>query len=87
MRSIYYISYVVSADGTSILVRQCAVNDWGSRCGLIQFESAKGVEDVDGCLESCDYDGCNSASAYKHSYVMTCVSVILVRVFLLLFER
>ncbi|KAL4240287.1 hypothetical protein ACF0H5_001081 [Mactra antiquata] len=78
----------VRADGSSILVRQCAVKDWGSRCGLIHFESPHGVEEVDGCLESCDFDGCNTATpTYKYNYFMCFISVVFVQMFLLLFER
>lgn len=49
-------------DGSSILVRQCSTTDWGSHCGLIQYEAGGRLEDIDGCLEACDFDGCNSAT-------------------------
>ncbi|KAH3869499.1 hypothetical protein DPMN_032668 [Dreissena polymorpha] len=65
-------------DGTTILIRQCAISDWGSRCGIIEFD-AKGnhkFEDIDGCLESCDYDGCNIATTPLHSFVIILSSVM-----------
>ncbi|XP_052265561.1 uncharacterized protein LOC127868039 isoform X3 [Dreissena polymorpha] len=64
-------------DGTSILIRQCAVSDWGSHCGLIEFD-AKGndnYEDIDGCLETCDYDGCNLATTPFYSIAIIISSV------------
>ncbi|XP_060570406.1 uncharacterized protein LOC132728753 [Ruditapes philippinarum] len=64
------------ADGSTIVVRQCTVKNWGSHCGLIQFQTSKGLEDIDGCLESCDYDGCNMATTYKQNYFVLCISVI-----------
>lgn len=62
-------------DGTTILVRQCAVKDWGSHCGLIQFETSDGTVDIDGCLKTCDYDGCNLATTFSRSFPL-CISVI-----------
>lgn len=47
------------ADGSSILVRQCSMEDYGQHCGLIQFEVGEEYEDVEGCLETCKQDGCN----------------------------
>ena len=55
---------LISEDGSSILVRQCSTTDWGSHCGLIHYEAGGRIENIDGCLEACDYDGCNSAT--KH---------------------
>lgn len=65
-------------DGSTIMVRQCAVQNWGSHCGLIQFETAKGLEDVDGCLETCDFDGCNTSTTYKQHYLPLFLSVIFI---------
>lgn len=52
------------ADGTQILVRNCADSDWGKNCGDIRWNSGepdKDEERISGCLVTCDYDGCNSA--------------------------
>lgn len=54
-------------DGTEILVRQCGDGDWGSHCGdIMYYNGDKGAERVNGCLETCNHDGCNKAS--KQSY-------------------
>ena len=59
----YNLSFsLIAEDGSSILVRQCSTTDWGSHCGLIQYEAGGRLEDIDGCLEACDFDGCNSAT-------------------------
>ncbi|KAK3583596.1 hypothetical protein CHS0354_039417 [Potamilus streckersoni] len=49
-------------DGSTILVRDCSDNDWGRHCGDITFDFDNGKEDIKGCLETCDYDGCNSGN-------------------------
>ena len=53
---------IFSEDGSSILVRQCSRSDWGSHCGLIQYEAGGRLENIDGCLEACNFDGCNLAT-------------------------
>lgn len=75
-----HVSMSFPVDGTSILIRQCAQSDWGSRCGIIEFD-AKGnhnFEDIDGCLESCDYDGCNLATTPMYNIALILSSVMFV---------
>ena len=80
----YTLSFtLIAEDGSSILVRQCSTNDWGSHCGLIQYEADGRIEDIDGCLEACDFDGCNSATKHFNTILtfllafMFCLSFIL----------
>ncbi|WAQ95634.1 hypothetical protein MAR_028324 [Mya arenaria] len=65
-------------DGTSILIRQCAQRDWGSHCGLIQLDATgtNRFEDIDGCVETCDFDGCNLATTTHCNIPMICLTVI-----------
>lgn len=60
------------SDGSSIVVRQCGDYDWGSHCGDILYDSGdgRGEELVDGCLESCNHDGCNAAN-HSGQWTMT----------------
>lgn len=58
-------------DGSTIMVRECSTDDWGSHCGLIQFERDNRLEDIEGCLETCNYDGCNLATTnYLNNLVL-----------------
>lgn len=71
----------IREDGTEILVRQCGDNDWGSHCGDITYINGdSGTEKVNGCLETCDHDGCNAAnrmfSVTKCIYVWLCLVII-----------
>lgn len=68
----------IRADGTSILVRQCGDYDWGSHCGDILYDSGdgRGEELIDGCLESCDHDGCNLANRSQWSGTLFTISLI-----------
>lgn len=50
------------ADGTELLVRQCGDYDWGSHCGdIVYINGERGEERVNGCLETCNHNGCNAA--------------------------
>lgn len=52
----------VSEDGTRILVRHCSDADWGNDCGEIRYLYGDGKDErIQGCLTTCNYDGCNSA--------------------------
>ncbi|XP_069124883.1 UPAR/Ly6 domain-containing protein bou-like isoform X2 [Argopecten irradians] len=62
-------------DGTSILVRQCSNEDWGSHCGDIKYEIGDSSEMVYGCLETCNFDGCNSSNHFTVNNI--CVMGIL----------
>ena len=49
-------------DGTKILVRHCSDADWGKDCGEIRYIYGDNHnERIQGCLTTCNYDGCNSA--------------------------
>ncbi|KAL8590117.1 hypothetical protein ACOMHN_010312 [Nucella lapillus] len=52
----------VKEDGTKILVRHCSNSDWGKNCGDIRYiHSEDDEERIQGCLTTCNFDGCNSA--------------------------
>ncbi|KAH3869497.1 hypothetical protein DPMN_032666 [Dreissena polymorpha] len=65
-------------DGTSMLIRQCATSDWGSVCGLIKFDSKanNNFEDIDGCVETCESDGCNTATTPIYNIAIILSSVM-----------
>ncbi|VDI82085.1 UPAR/Ly6 domain-containing protein bou-like [Mytilus galloprovincialis] len=66
----------VREDGTEILVRQCGDNDWGSHCGDIMYTNGdSGTERINGCLETCDHDGCNTAN--QMFTFQTCIFTLL----------
>ncbi|XP_022318967.1 uncharacterized protein LOC111121826 isoform X1 [Crassostrea virginica] len=70
----------IRADGSSILVRQCGDYDWGSHCGDILYDAGDGREElVDGCLESCNHDGCNSAIQNKWSVTLFLFTFLCIR--------
>lgn len=73
-----FFRFSSTADGTSILVRQCGDYDWGSHCGDILYDSGdgRGEELIDGCLESCDHDGCNLANRSQWSGTLFTISLI-----------
>lgn len=58
---LYQYFLYFAADGSSILVRQCSRKDWGTHCGDIRYIVGGKEEKIYGCLESCDFDGCNSS--------------------------
>ncbi|XP_076460217.1 UPAR/Ly6 domain-containing protein bou-like [Babylonia areolata] len=59
----------VKEDGTRILVRHCSNSDWGKNCGDIRYSESSESDDeedeerIQGCLTTCNFDGCNSAPA------------------------
>ena len=72
--------FLPAADGSSILVRQCGDYDWGSHCGDILYDAGDGREElVDGCLESCNHDGCNSAIQNKWSVTLFLFTFLCIR--------
>lgn len=64
---------VVAEDGTHILVRHCSDANWGSHCGDIRYLDHSMEERIIGCLESCDFDGCNSAPPTRPSSLFLCL--------------
>ncbi|KAL5018246.1 hypothetical protein ScPMuIL_003968 [Solemya velum] len=70
------------ADGSSILVRQCSRRDWGTHCGDIRYLVGEREERIQGCLESCDFDGCNSSQGLRSTLtfllplIVTAVGVV-----------
>ncbi|PVD39276.1 hypothetical protein C0Q70_01904 [Pomacea canaliculata] len=60
-------------DGTHILVRHCSDANWGSHCGDIRYLDHSMEERIIGCLESCDFDGCNSAPPTRPSSLFLCL--------------
>ena len=56
-----------SANGQSIVIRTCSMNDWGTVCGSVLFEhgSESNKEKITGCLETCNFDGCNTATSLQ----------------------
>jgi len=42
-----------------MFIRACAMKTMDSQCGLFKYQE----HTMDGCILTCDYDGCNSASA------------------------
>jgi len=65
-------------DGTSVVIRQCAITDWGSHCGLIQFHVGSRVDNIEGCLETCNFDGCNLATTNKRTNGVVLVMAVIV---------
>ena len=52
-------------DGTRILVRHCSDADWGKDCGEIRYIYGENHnERIQGCLTTCNYNGCNSAPSH-----------------------
>ena len=42
------------------------MDNWGTNCGSIQLEQGTVSTDrISGCLASCDFDGCNTATNTK----------------------
>ncbi|KAK3091750.1 hypothetical protein FSP39_022341, partial [Pinctada imbricata] len=67
------------ADGTDITIRQCGDYDWGRHCGDIKYmidQATETTENIDGCLEACDTDGCNRASSHdQFSRILTAIFI------------
>ncbi|KAJ8318669.1 hypothetical protein KUTeg_003760 [Tegillarca granosa] len=63
------------ADGSSILVRQCGDYDWGSHCGKIIYMIGEKEEPVNGCLETCDYDGCNTSTRHRPFNILLAANI------------
>ena len=69
---------ILSEDGTRILVRHCSDADWGKNCGDIRYMyNGKEEEKIQGCLTTCDYDGCNAApSLCSHTAHFVCALLL-----------
>lgn len=64
-------------DGSSILLRQCSMDDYGQHCGLIQLQEGDDLENIEGCLETCNQDGCNFGIVHKCNPVIATFPVML----------
>ena len=71
---------LLSENGQHIIIRTCAMDDWGTQCGDLLFEQEGKMEAITGCLATCDFDGCNTASHFskqQHLMALFCISLSL----------
>ncbi|ESO93379.1 hypothetical protein LOTGIDRAFT_161950 [Lottia gigantea] len=72
------------ADGSSIMVRHCSDSHWGSHCGDIKYTNEHNVEEkIKGCLETCDHDGCNTATQKQFNFSLVIMAVLMTSALLL----
>ncbi|XP_050438760.1 U-scoloptoxin(05)-Cw1a-like [Adelges cooleyi] len=49
-----------------MVIRQCAMKTMDSQCGEFKYQE----NTMDGCILTCDFDGCNSAYTYKPNIIL-----------------
>lgn len=55
------------------MIRTCVLEDMNNQCGTFVFEN----DTLNGCILTCDYDGCNSAMGTNVIGIETLAIVIL----------
>merc|ERR1712080_150252 len=57
--------------GETLVIRTCLLEDMNSQCGTFKFEN----DTLDGCVLTCDYDGCNGAVTTRLNLNLTAVAL------------
>lgn len=52
---------VSAVTGETLVSRTCVLEDMNSQCGLFKFQN----DTMNGCILTCEHDGCNTATAGK----------------------
>lgn len=65
--------FSVTANGETVTIRTCAVENWGTQCGDLRLKRSDNEGDYDsitGCLASCGLDGCNTGRTLHVSWIL-----------------
>ena len=58
-------------NGDTLVIRTCILEDMNSQCGTFKFEN----DTLEGCILTCDYDGCNGAITTRLNLHLSVLSI------------
>lgn len=53
-----------------MVIRQCAMKTMDSQCGVFKYQE----HTMNGCILTCDFDGCNSGQSQKSNILLQIIS-------------
>lgn len=56
-----------------MVIRQCAMKTMDSQCGVFKYQD----HTMNGCILTCDFDGCNSGQNQKSNIILQIISFVL----------